>query len=474
VNNSGPRISFLIIVLNGEPFTKYCLRSLYPFAHQIVVVEGAAPGASGFATPQGHSSDGTLEALHRFKEDEDEENKVRIIVRDGFWREKDEMSRAGAEQATGDYLWQVDIDEFYKPEHMNRVLDMLGGDPGITAVSFSQIQFWGGFSYYVDGWYLRRGGDHFHRLFRWGTEYKYTTHRPPTVINEHAVDTRSIKWISGYELRLHGIFLYHYSLVFPKQVMEKSEYYDKSSWTSMSNCRQWADDVFTNLRRPLRIHNVPAYPGWLERFRDTHPPQIQNLQLDLESGQLRVQTRPTDDIEKLLRSPGYRLAKSIIRRLTPPLPQSVRLDRSSMESATPKSATTNCETSIWPTNLVNEQSSGDQRKPPSSRSSHESLPGEILLKKGCPPDHLPKTLRILPGFDQLERSREMGDRLSSFVVTMRHDRIGGRWLQAKGRFSKCVFLRNLRFHKKMLRLLRNPNATPFLMLEKLLNWLSTR
>ena len=35
-----PRVTFGIIVLNGEPFTRYCLRSLYPFAHQIIVVEG--------------------------------------------------------------------------------------------------------------------------------------------------------------------------------------------------------------------------------------------------------------------------------------------------------------------------------------------------------------------------------------------------------------------------------------------------
>ena len=35
-----PRISFGIIVFNGEPFTRYCLRALYPFAHEIIVVEG--------------------------------------------------------------------------------------------------------------------------------------------------------------------------------------------------------------------------------------------------------------------------------------------------------------------------------------------------------------------------------------------------------------------------------------------------
>ena len=41
-----PRISFGIIVFNGEPFTRYCLRALYPFAHEIIVVEGGHEGRS--------------------------------------------------------------------------------------------------------------------------------------------------------------------------------------------------------------------------------------------------------------------------------------------------------------------------------------------------------------------------------------------------------------------------------------------
>ncbi len=66
-NRSLPRIAFDIIVLNGEPFTRYCLRALYPFAHEILVVEGAAPAAAEAATPDGHSTDGTLETLYRFR-----------------------------------------------------------------------------------------------------------------------------------------------------------------------------------------------------------------------------------------------------------------------------------------------------------------------------------------------------------------------------------------------------------------------
>jgi hypothetical protein len=312
-----PKVTFGIIVLNGEPFTRYCLRALYPFAHEIVVVEGAAEAAAGIATPDGHSTDGTLEKLYRFKTEEDPENKVQIITRDGFWREKDDQSRAYAERATGDYLWQVDIDEFYHPTDMRTILEMLRDDPHITAVSFKQITFWGGFDYLVDGWYLWRGGEIFHRLFKWGTGYQYVTHRPPTVNDQFGRDLRRLKWISGHKLARQNILLRHYGLLFPKQVIEKCEYYANAPWEPRTKAPQWARDVFLQLDMPYRVHNVYAYPSWLERFIGAHPPQIQALRDDLKAGRLTVETRSTDDIERLLRSKIYCVGRAVIKILEP-------------------------------------------------------------------------------------------------------------------------------------------------------------
>ena len=223
-----PRISFGIIVLNGEPFVRYTLRAIYPFAHEIIVVEGAAPGAATIATPDGHSLDSTLHTLHDFKAKEDPENKLTVVTRDGFWTEKDEMSQAYAERATGDYLWQVDIDEFYLPEQMTAICDMLIAEPSISAVSFDTTFFWGAPDYRVDSWYLRRGAAEFHRLFKWGAGYRYVTHRPPTVVNSAGVDLRDLHWIRGADIvTARGIFLYHYALLLPKQVREKCEYYSQ-------------------------------------------------------------------------------------------------------------------------------------------------------------------------------------------------------------------------------------------------------
>lgn len=304
-----PRVTFGIIVLNGEPFTRYCLRALYPFAHEIIVVEGACMDAAALATLDGHSTDGTVETLHAFKAEEDPEGKVQFVVRDGFWSEKDEQSQAYAARATGEYLWQVDIDEFYKPEDMRAILEMLHDDTQITAVSFKQITFWGGFDYTVDSWYLRRGAEIYHRLFQWGQGYQYVTHRPPTVCDPHGCDLRSFRWINGHELARRGILVYHYSLLFPKQVVEKCTYYDQATWVGLKGYRMWAEQNFIRLENPFRVHNVYEYPGWLERFRGQHPPQIEMMRQDIREGRLEIEMHNAKDVEKLLCSPKYRVGR---------------------------------------------------------------------------------------------------------------------------------------------------------------------
>lgn len=315
-----PRVTFGIIVLNGEPFTRYCLRALYPFAHQIVVVEGASQAAACLASAAGHSTDGTLDTLHAFAADEDPEGKLQIIVRDGLWSEKDEQSQAYAARATGDYLWQVDIDEFYHPEDMQAVLQMMTRKPQITAVSFRQITFWGGFDYVTDGWYLRGGAGVYHRLFKWGPGYRYVAHRPPTVHDAHGSDLRSGKRIGAHHLARRGIFLYHYSLLFPRQVMEKCQYYDRASWVNRDEYSIWAEDNFLGLKDPFRVHNVYDYPSWLDRFRGQHPPQIEAMRRGIEEGRLLVEMRSSHDVERLLRSPTYRIRRLGLKLLSPSHP----------------------------------------------------------------------------------------------------------------------------------------------------------
>lgn len=290
---------------------------MYPFAHEIIVVEGAVPGAASLATPDGHSKDGTLDILYKFKDQEDPDKKLTIVTKEGFWDEKDQMCQAYAELATGDYLWQVDIDEFYKSEDISRVLNILRDDPNITAISFKQIQFWGSFFSYVNSWGHRAWAEQFHRLFNWGPGYVYSGHRPPTVLTSNGTDTRRIKWLNCHDMAREGVYLYHYSLVFPHQAFEKAEYYRNADWSRRKKARWWAEEVFMKLKRPFRVANIYEYPSWLENFDGAHPEQIEMLKQDIANGDIEIELRKTDDIERLLKSQAYCRKRSILKALAP-------------------------------------------------------------------------------------------------------------------------------------------------------------
>lgn len=317
------RITFGIIALNAEPFVVYNLRAVYPFAHQIVVVEGAAPAGKSVAAPDGHSSDGTLQSLHRFKADEDPDGKLTIVTAEneghsnGFWPEKDEMSQAYAVRATGDYLWQTDADEFYLPEDIRAVVDMLAADPDITAVSFHLRTFWGAPAYLVDSFFLRKFVAH--RLFAWGPGYRYVTHRPPTVLDDRGRDLRTLKSVTAAEMRKKGLFLRHYELLFPKQVAEKARYYASVGWTSeLQQAEEWVQTCYTNITRPFRVHMAYGYVSWLERFTGEHPPQVTLMMRDVSAGvHQNVHARRTDDIESLLADHFYAAKREVLKWLIP-------------------------------------------------------------------------------------------------------------------------------------------------------------
>lgn len=315
------RISFGIIALNAQPFLEYNLRALYPFAHEIIVVEGAVRAAASLATVDGHSTDDTLEMLARFRAESDPQNKVSIITAkdesyaDGFWPEKDEMSRAYARRLTGDFLWQVDSDEFYKEEDLRAVLLMLEEDPSIATVSFPYYEFFGSFRSRITGsWHLYEQ-TLCHRIFRWGPGYVYGSHRPPTVLDAIGNDLRSKHWISAPQNAGRPIFMYHYSYVFPKQARQKVGYYSHVDWTSaFRENKRWLEESYLKLKRPMFL-GEKGWPNlqWLERFESSHPESINLLREDLTTGKVKELMRPTEDINRLLNSFAYTLQRSAAR-----------------------------------------------------------------------------------------------------------------------------------------------------------------
>ena len=320
-NKGVPRVTFGMIVLNGEPFTRYNLRSIYPWAHQIIVVEGACQAAAAVADAKGHSTDGTLQVLRRFQAEEDPDKKLSIVTAedeghpDGFWPgEKHEMSQAYAKRASGNCLWQVDVDEFYREEDMPRIVSIM--QHGADAVTFPTFHFWGGVQFVEDGEYMRvHKAREYHRLFRWGAGFNYTTHRPPTVLDDQGRDLRAQRWNRAVELERKKVFMYHYSMLLPKQVREKCAYYSRVNWAAFQSMERWAQQTFFERKNLFAVCNTLQVPlSWLEEHHGIHPKQVLNMLHDIRAGlHPGIELRPTEDILRVIRSPQYRFGR-LLRR----------------------------------------------------------------------------------------------------------------------------------------------------------------
>ncbi len=314
-----PRVTFGIIVLNGEPFTRYNVRALYPLAHEIIVVEGASGYAAHAATPDGHSVDGTLETLRQLKAEEDPQNKILIVTAedeghpDGFWPgEKNEQSQAYAKRATGEWLWQVDIDEFYQPEDMTHVLSYLQAHPEVTCLTFQMYHFWGGFDYCVDGGlimshrFLGEPWGAVRRIFRWQCGYRYDNHRPPTIVDSQGANVttqvkRNITRLLGSHVRT-----YHYFMVYPHQILRKGRYYANLGGEQSFTIQDRMERLFTHLRPEDRLEIFTHFGtrNWLWRFDSAPPPVISQMRANvLAEG--RFALRQTADIEAIFAMRSY-------------------------------------------------------------------------------------------------------------------------------------------------------------------------
>jgi hypothetical protein len=141
------------------------------------------------------------------------------------------------------------------------------------------------------------------------------------VLDEAGQDMRALHWVSGEQTARAGIRLYHYSLLLPKQVLEKCNYYANAPWARRGGALEWANNAWLSLHRPFRVHNVYDHPSWLERYRGTHPPEVVRMVDELRARGGPGALRRTDDIERLLDSPWYRLGRAWLKaRLAVDLP----------------------------------------------------------------------------------------------------------------------------------------------------------
>jgi len=232
---SNIKITFGMIVFEGDYVLKECLEQVYPFAHQILIAEGPVD----YWQRQGRttSTDRTNEILDNFP---DPENKIKITH--GQYSEKDDQCKAYMKfiDDDTDYLWNLDSDEVYKSKDLENIISFLEEyEP--TSVGVRSCSFYGGLDHYLTGFELNR--DNFLRIFKYQTGSTWLTHRPPTMKYNPDIPRKHVDSNTLYDII--GAQMYHYSYVFPDQVYKKVSYYKDS--VSKELC---IDDYFNQIYLP--------------------------------------------------------------------------------------------------------------------------------------------------------------------------------------------------------------------------------
>ncbi|MHC4572551.1 MAG: glycosyltransferase [Planctomycetota bacterium] len=271
------RFSFVMIVLNGMPLVEYSLKSIYDFAHEIIIVEGAVENCLFAANPDGSSKDGTVEFVKSFP---DPENKIRLIQ--GKWPEKCEMQNEALKYVTGNYVWLIDSDEVYKEEDLERIKEILKADSSITQVNFIPDNFWKGLDHVIVSAKFFERSHHYRRLFKCVPGAKFTSHRPPTMIwPGSSKTTEQMNLLDGLKARQMGIVLYHYSYLSARQVKQKNDYYgnlDRKTNRWGLDRGVWYNECFLKWNPQNCRHIESRYPVWMgdkdshtQSFEGTHP-----------------------------------------------------------------------------------------------------------------------------------------------------------------------------------------------------------
>lgn len=261
------------IIFNGETLMpegmlKAQLEQLYYIGDEIFIVDGATKcrdyfdGDTSFTGSHGSSTDNTINIIKNFP---DPENKIKLIEANGFWNGKTSMCNEWAKNMTSDYIWQIDGDEFYHKEDIDKIKTILK-EEAPDAVHFYANHFFGSFKSCMT---VRSGGSWgnnipWMRIFKHQPGSYWHRHEPPTYITE-GKDCNEGKVLQRHFMLDKGILMYHYSYVTEEQIIFKEKFYHQEN--SIEYYNNWKK--YGNSASIFRAHT--------EDFNGPHPIWIQDV-----------------------------------------------------------------------------------------------------------------------------------------------------------------------------------------------------
>lgn len=218
---------------------KACVAQFYPHVDQIIFVEGATKaldpkrfdGDASEFTNNGSSTDGTLECLLSL---DDPDKKIEIVRSNGFWDGKTQMANESAKRATGDYIWEISSDEFYKHEDIKKIKELLEKERP-DAVHFYANHFVGCFNWIIDQetGHLWGNDGPWTRIFRNEPGSHWISHEPSEYQLANGLICNQGKVINRDMTLAMGIKLFHYSYVVKSQAYFKAKFYLRPEYIQM-------------------------------------------------------------------------------------------------------------------------------------------------------------------------------------------------------------------------------------------------
>jgi hypothetical protein len=255
-------------VLMPEGMLKAQLDQLYYLSDQIIFVEGATKadktthyydGNVTPFTPDGRSTDGCLDLVKNYP---DPDKKIIIIESKGFWNGKTQMCNEWSKIATGDYFWQIDMDEFYFKKDINRMKAILSKyKPNI--VHFFANNFWGDFKHCINETSPYTWGNEapWMRIFKHVPGCSWERHEPPTYLFPDGTKVNNSKIIPREETLKIGIKMFHYNYVTPEQINFKTQFYHQD-WTSILY-EKWLQDKSVLINNSRVVEYNGEHPEWV-------------------------------------------------------------------------------------------------------------------------------------------------------------------------------------------------------------------
>lgn len=188
---------------NEEGWIEYVLANNYDEFDIIRVVEGAVEGRPK-STPDGHSTDRTLEIIRNFP---DPDGKIELIQLNRPFKSLEEQKQIFLDLASdGEWLFIVDADEFYMEGDINRVREAIRQHPLASEIIPTFLHFYRDF-FHVKAPHPEWQPQH-QRIIRYRPGMRYHTHPVATLPDGRC--TYFSPELQPERYTMPGLYIFHY------------------------------------------------------------------------------------------------------------------------------------------------------------------------------------------------------------------------------------------------------------------------